>query len=129
MTRWCRRPFYHSDKVCVAARGCQQSNKIEVYGGEAVRYRYGGWLELYIYVCGPCPVRRTGLLWLIALLGIGVNADVASIGIPASSISVRYRSIPVPDWGTLIPVPDCPAFRHLTKLHNGTSTEGSSVRL
>ncbi len=42
-------------------------------------------------------------------LGIGGEADAASIGIPASGISVRYRSIPVPDWGTLIPVPDSPS--------------------
>jgi hypothetical protein len=58
-----------------------------------------------------------------------LSSIAAGIGIPASSISVRYRSIPVPDWGTLIPVPDNPAFRHLTKLHKGTSTVGSSVRL
>ncbi len=62
-------------------------------------------------------------------MGIGIEADAAGIGIPASSISVRYRSIPVPDFGTLIPVPDSLAFRHLTKLHKGTSTEDSSVRL
>jgi hypothetical protein len=48
------------------------------------------------------------------------EADDAGIGIPASSISFRYRSISVPDWGTLIPVPDSPAFRHLTKLHKDT---------
>ncbi len=46
----------------------------------------------------------------------------------------RYSGIqhlsPVPDWSTLIPVPDGPAFWHLTKLCKGTSTEeGSSVRL
>jgi hypothetical protein len=40
------------------------------------------------------------------------RANAASTGIPASIISVRYRSIPVPDWGTLISVPDSPAFRH-----------------
>jgi hypothetical protein len=33
-------------------------------------------------------------------MGIGIEADNAGIGIPASSISVQYRSIPVPDWGT-----------------------------
>jgi hypothetical protein len=62
-------------------------------------------------------------------MDIAIEADAAGIGIPASSISVRYRSIPVPDWGTLIPVQDSPAFRRLTKLHKGTSTEGISVRL
>ncbi len=31
----------------MCCRSCwQQSNKIDVYGGEAVRYRYGGWHEL-----------------------------------------------------------------------------------
>jgi hypothetical protein len=60
---------------------------------------------------------------------LSIEADAAGIGILATSISVRYRSIPVSDWGTLIPVPYTPAFRHLTKLHKGTSTEGSSVRL
>jgi hypothetical protein len=67
--------------------------------------------------------------FLKSFLGIGIEADAAGIGIPASSISVRHRSIPVPDWDPLIPVLDSPAFRHLTKLHEGTSTEGSSVRL
>jgi hypothetical protein len=62
-------------------------------------------------------------------VGMGIETDAAGIGIPASSISGRYRNIPVPDRGTLIPVPDSPALRHLTKLHKGTSTEGSSVRL
>ncbi len=62
-------------------------------------------------------------------IGIGIDADAAGIGIPASGISVWYRRIPVPDWGTLIPVPDSTSFRHLRKLHKGTSTEGSSVRL
>jgi hypothetical protein len=32
------------------------------------------------------------------LLGIVIEADAAGIGISASYISVRYRSIPVPDW-------------------------------
>jgi hypothetical protein len=36
-------------------------------------------------------------------LGIGIEANAASSGIPASSISVRYRSNPILDWGTLIP--------------------------
>ncbi len=52
---------------------------------------------------------------VFAQLSIGIEADAAGISIPASSISVRYRCIPVPDWGTLIPVPDIPAFRHLIK--------------
>ncbi len=59
----------------------------------------------------------------------GIEAEAVGIGFPAASISVRYPSIPVPLWGTLIPVPDSRAFRHLTKLHKGMSTEGSSVRL
>jgi hypothetical protein len=42
------------------------------------------------------------------MLGIGIEADGAGIGISASSISVRYRSIPVLDWCALIPVPDSP---------------------
>jgi hypothetical protein len=32
-------------------------------------------------------------------MGIGIEADAAGIGIPASSISVRTG-----EWGTLIPV-------------------------
>jgi hypothetical protein len=35
---------------------------------------------------------------VIAQLGIGIKADAAGIGIPASDISFRYRSIPVQDW-------------------------------
>ncbi len=54
------------------------------------------------------------------------------------TVAYRYRSIPVPDWGTLFLVPTGlgypfsgtgqSAFRHSTKLHKGTSFEGSSVR-
>ncbi len=44
-------------------------------------------------------------------LGIGVEANATSIGITASSLSVRYRSILVPDLGTLIP-----KFRHYKKI-------------
>ncbi len=40
-------------------------------------------------------------------LGISIEAHAAGIGIPASSISVRYHSIPLPDWGTGVP-----AIRH-----------------
>jgi len=66
----------------------------------------------------------------ISIAGIGIEANAAGIGIPASSLSLRYRSILVPDLGTLIPVPDSPAFRHYKKLHKGTtSTVGSSVRV
>jgi hypothetical protein len=50
-------------------------------------------------------------------MGIGVEVDAAGIGIPTSSITVRYRSIPVQVWGALIPVPDSPAFWHYKKLH------------
>jgi hypothetical protein len=51
-------------------------------------------------------------------------------GIPASNLSVRYRSILVPDLGTLIPVQESSAFWHFKKLHKGTtSTLGSSVRV
>ncbi len=39
-------------------------------------------------------------------MGIGIEADAAGITILASNISVQYRSIPVLDWGNLIPVPD-----------------------
>jgi hypothetical protein len=46
---------------------------------------------------------------------IAGKADAAGIGIPASIISVWYRSIPVPD---------SPAFRHLKKLHKGTGAVG-----
>jgi hypothetical protein len=49
-----------------------------------------------------------------------MEADAAGIGTPASSILVRYRSIPIPDWGTLIPVPDSPAFQHFSTLHKAT---------
>ncbi len=31
-------------------------------------------------------------------MGNGIEANVAGIGIPASGIPVRYRSVPVPDW-------------------------------
>ncbi len=66
----------------------------------------------------------------LAQLGIGIEANATGIGIPASSLSVRYRSILVPDLETLIPVPVSPAFRHYKKLHKGTtSTVGSSVRV
>ncbi len=34
-------------------------------------------------------------------MSIGIKANVAGIGIPASSIPVQYRSIPVPDWVSL----------------------------
>jgi hypothetical protein len=34
-------------------------------------------------------------------VGISIKADAADIAIPASIISVRYRTIPVPDWITL----------------------------
>jgi hypothetical protein len=40
-------------------------------------------------------------------LGISIEAHAAGIGIPASSISVRYHGIPLPDWGT-----EVPAIRH-----------------
>jgi hypothetical protein len=49
---------------------------------------------------------------LLPQLDIGIEADAAGIGIPASSISVRYHSIPVPDWASLIPLPDNPEFWH-----------------
>ncbi len=58
-------------------------------------------------------------------MGIGNEADAASIRIPASSISVRYRSIPAPDWGTLIPVLDSPAI----KISQRYDFEGSLFRL
>jgi len=54
-------------------------------------------------------------------MDISIKADAAGIGILVSSISVWYRSILVPDRGTLVPIPDKP-----TKV---TSTVGSSVRL
>ncbi len=61
---------------------------------------------------------------------MGIEANATGIGITASSLSVRYRSILVLDLGTLIPVLDSPAFRHYKKLHKGTtSTVGSSVRV
>jgi hypothetical protein len=44
------------------------------------------------------------------MMGIGIEVDAAGIGIPASSNSVRYRSIPAPDWDILIPLPGCPTF-------------------
>ncbi len=71
-------------------------------------------------------------------VGIVSISNAASIGIPASSISVRYRSIPLPDWISLfryrtasgigilfIPVPVwldavySPTFRHLKVLYEG----------
>ncbi len=46
-----------------------------------------------------------GRAWIInSIRGIGVEAAATRIGILASSISVRYYSIPVLDCGTLIPV-------------------------
>ncbi len=47
-------------------------------------------------------------------IAIGIEAVATGIGIPASSISVLYRSIPVPDWGTLIPE----AVRHEQDISN-----------
>jgi hypothetical protein len=56
-------------------------------------------------------------------LGTGIKADALGIDIPASDMSVRYRTIPVPDWFPFFPyrlalasaffsfchpVPDCP---------------------
>ncbi len=58
----------------------------------------------------------------LAKLGIGIEANATGIGILASSLSVRYRSILVPDLGTLIPVPNSPAFRHYKKMHKGTTS-------
>ncbi len=74
-------------------------------------------------ICGVQSFRDT------IAIGIGIDADAAGIGIPVSGISVWFRRIPVPEWGTLIPVPDSTSFRHLRKLHKCTSTEGRSVRL
>ncbi len=44
------------------------------------------------------PTRRPALPQCLAQLGIGIEVDAAGISIPASCISVRYWSIPVPDW-------------------------------
>ncbi len=46
-------------------------------------------------------------------LGIGIEDDAAGIGIPASGISVRYRIIPVSDWGI-------PVFWYRTEYANFT---------
>ncbi len=60
-------------------------------------------------------------MWL-SQLGIGIESNAAGVGIPSSSISVRYRSIPVPDW--------IPVFRHRTAsgigifIHSGTGLTG-----
>ncbi len=43
---------------------------------------------------------------VFTLLGIGIKADAAGIGIQAYDIKVRYRSIPVQDW--------VPLFRYRT---------------
>jgi hypothetical protein len=83
-------------------------------------------------------------------LGIGINAEAAGIGIPASDISVPYLNIPGPEWvplfwyrigsgiGILCPVPDWPdagqsgisAFTktvYWRKKVNGTSVHGFMV--
>ncbi len=52
--------------------------------------------------------------------------------VPASqsgTVAFRYRSIPVPDRGTLIPEPENPLFRHFKNLHKSKSTVGRSVRV
>jgi hypothetical protein len=55
-------------------------------------------------------------------MGIGIEVDAAGIGILASCISVRYRSIPVPNWISL--------FRYRTGsgigifVHSGTGLTG-----
>jgi hypothetical protein len=48
------------------------------------------------------------------LYAVGSASCSISIGIPASCISVRYRSIPVPDW-----------FRHRVFVHSGTGLSRS----
>jgi hypothetical protein len=45
-------------------------------------------------------------------MGIGIVADAAGINILASNISVQYRSIPLLDWGNLIPLPDSRSVAH-----------------
>jgi hypothetical protein len=52
-------------------------------------------------------------------MGIGIKVDAAGIGIPASYISVRYRSIPVPDWD--------PLFRYRTGSGIGISVHFGTV--
>jgi hypothetical protein len=55
-------------------------------------------------------------------MGIGIEVDAAVIGISASCVSVRYRSIPVQDW--------VPLFRYRTGsgigifVHSGTRLTG-----
>jgi hypothetical protein len=62
------------------------------------------------------------LSYLSTIAGIGIEVDAAGIGIPASCISVRYKSIPVPDW--------VPIFRYQTGsgigifVHSGTGLTG-----
>ncbi len=53
---------------------------------------------------------------------MGTEDDAAGIGIPASSNSVRYRGLPVPDLGTLIPVTYWMRHRHF--FHSGTGLTG-----
>jgi hypothetical protein len=48
---------------------------------------------------------------LLAEVGIGTDADATRIDISEYGISVRYRSIPVPDWVPLS-VPDWFWYRH-----------------
>jgi hypothetical protein len=47
-------------------------------------------------------VRLVTIAYYFANLVIGIEVDAAGIGIPASNISVLYRSIPVPKLGPLI---------------------------
>jgi hypothetical protein len=62
---------------------------MEVFGASRGIYRTD-WFKTV--VCASYMVL------LFTKLGIGIEVDAAGIGIPASRISIRYRSIPVPDW-------------------------------
>jgi hypothetical protein len=44
-------------------------------------------------------------------IGIGIDADAAGVGIPASGFSVWYRRIPVSDWGKYV----IPAFEKIAQ--------------
>jgi hypothetical protein len=58
------------------------------------------------------------------IAGIGIEIGAAGLGIPAFIFSVRYQSIPVPDWISLFRfrtnwMLESPTFRHSKKMYEG----------
>jgi hypothetical protein len=78
-------------------------------------------IRIFSSVASPKVIFSIGRISTF-LAVIEVEVEAAGIGIPASCISVRYRSIPVPDW--------VPLFRYPTGsgigffVHSGTGLTG-----